>query len=211
MNKPLRIILFSLVSVLLAGCAPMSQPSRTPSHTTRMTEMQKKQMDEVLSRWGDENKRQNEALGERVYDKDFDVVFSAIVTSFSDIGFAVKNMERQSGYILAEGPCPMPAEQQRELNQAGCDEMNKAANLTGNLRRVPTVGGSTRSVTISLIRLGDHKTKAKMRIAVTSISGNSRSNYYSIYPPKLEAEYKLNWRALEKQIFLNENLDKPVK
>ena len=168
--------------------------------------MHKEQIDEVFSNWGEENKRQHQAFGERVYDKDFDRVFSAIVTSFSDLGLTVKNMERQSGYILADGPSPLPPEQLRPLAQAACDEINKVATRKWH----PVLNNGTRSITITVLRLDDHRVKVKMRNARTQIGGTG-TKYYQSYPPILEAEYQCVWRALEKQIFLDENLDKGSK
>jgi hypothetical protein len=168
------------------------------------TETSNKNVSALFSQWAQENERQNQALGERVYDKDFDVVFSAVVTSFSDIGFAVKNMERQSGYILAEGPNPVPESQLRPLAQRMCDELNKVSST----KWVPRLGNETKSATITVVRLGDHKTKLKMRIANTEIrAAANATRHYQTYPPSLEAEYQSMWRALEKQIFLDENLD----
>jgi len=191
MKRSLRILPPVLWSLLLASCIPLGSDS--------------KRVGDLFTQWGEEDARLNQALGERVYDKDFDVAFSAVVTSLSDMGFAVKNMERQSGYILAEGLQPLPKDQELKLGQMMCDEINKVSFQ----RWVPRLGNATKSVTISVLRLGDQKTKLKMRIANTAINGGANTTrYQEEYPPILQAEYQFIWRGLEKQIFLDENLDK---
>jgi len=178
--------------LLLAGCVVHTRP------VVAQPEMHQPQIDFLFSQWGEEDQRQNEALGERVYDKDFDLVFSAIVTGFSDIGFSVRNMERQSGYILAHGPSPIPDPEYRSLVQASCDEINKVATRTWH----PNPGRAAKSVTITLVRLDANKVKVKMRIA---------AGRFQDYPPLMRAEYQRLWQALERQIFLDENLDRVKK
>ena len=193
-----RILTCTLLSILLAGCGTTASQMKANNESFAA----------VCARWGEENHRQHQAFGERVYDKDFDSVFSAVVTAFSDSGLAVKNMERQSGYILAEGPSPLPASQARKLAQESCDEVNKVCSL----KYLPTPGNNTISVTITVILMGEHKAKMKMRIVNTDIHADPRAErHFESYPPTLEAEYQFIWRALEKQIFLDENLDKLKK
>jgi hypothetical protein len=189
-----------LWATLLASCAPVAPKPVAPNQV----ETHPERVQALHQQWGEEDARINEALGERVYDKDFDVVFSAAVTGLADIGFVVKNMERQSGYILAEGFGPIPPDQFKKLAQMGADELNKASSR----HWYPQVS-SSRAVTITMLRLGDQKTKVKMRIVRPQTSTNSNGNHFKdIYPAILQAEYQCCWQALEKQMFLDENLDK---
>ena len=181
-----------LVAVLfLTGCATVSGQSREKER-------------ELWAQYGEENARQHQALGERVYDKNFDLVFTAIVTAFADMGFSVKNMERQSGYILAEGPSPLPPDQEVALIQPMIDELNRVSPQTWTAQP----GNSTQAVTITILKLGKGNTKVKMRCVTIGVSGNYSTVYHAIYPPLLQAYYQTLWRGLEKQIFLDENLDK---
>ncbi|MGD1018328.1 MAG: hypothetical protein ABSA12_03305 [Verrucomicrobiia bacterium] len=198
MKTPVKILACVLWSALLAGCAGLLNPG---------AEQHPENVAALFTQWGEQDARLNEALGERVYDKDFDAVFSAAVTGLSDIGLAVKNMERQSGYILAEGPTPLPKDQYESLVLKSCAEINKVSSQ----HWTPQLGNATKSVTITVLRLGDHKTKVKMRDVVSEIHSGASNKYNDEYPPTLEAEYQSLWRALEKQIFLDENLDKQQK
>jgi hypothetical protein len=200
MKSFFRILACVLWATLLASCVPVTPrpvvPNRVETHPEQVLALH--------AQWGEEDARINEALGERVYDKDSDVVFSAAVTGLADNGFVVKNMERQSGYILAEGFGPIPPAQFKKLAQMGADELNKVSSRHWS----PQVS-SSRSVTITVLRLGDQKTKVKMRIVRPQTSTNSNGNYFKdIYPAILQAEYQCCWQALEKQMFLDENLDK---
>ena len=189
----LCVVIF-LSSLFITGCASTQGKSD-------------EKLRSLMSAWGEENKRQNAALGERTYDKDYDLVFTAVITAFADMGFSVKNMERQSGYILAEGPMPLSPEREAELGKEAVKEVNRVSPIT--YRVAP--GNATQAATMTIIRMGEKRTKVKMRIATVAIAGNSYAHYYSLYPPLLEAEYQKMWQGLEKQIFLDENLDKMNK
>ena len=158
---------------------------------------------ELWASWGEQNKRQNEALGLRIYDKKFDLVFSSIIIAMADTGFSVKNMERMSGYILAEGPVPLSAAEEARLGKGMIKELNRVSPYKWEL----TPGNAKHVVTITVLRMGNGQTKVKMRIAVADIKGNYKTTYSSIYPPILEEEYKIIWRAIDRQIFLDENMD----
>lgn len=189
----MRIITTAIAGVILVsmlcGCAVIMKNSKKER--------------QLFTAWGEENKRQNQAFGERVYDKDFDLVFTAVITGLADIGFSIRNMERQSGYILAEGPSPLSDE---ELNR-------HAEGMVQELNRVSagwyaTPGNAKKAATITVLRFGNGRTKVKMRISTADIKTNNASTIYSgTYPPILESEYKATWRALERQIFLDEHLD----
>lgn len=196
MKTPTGIFAYLLLAALFSGCVPTTTTYQPPQETSR------KQLAALSAQWEKEDARINEAFGERIYDKDPDVVFSAVVTGLANAGLAIKNMERQSGYILAEGPSPIPPDQFIKLEQPAVDEINKVSSR----KNYHANASGPRSVTITVIKFGVQKTKVKMRInRLLIISSGSNS---SIYPAVLQADYQCCWRALEGQIFLDENLDK---
>ena len=158
---------------------------------------------QLWTAWGEQNKRQNQALGERVYDKEFDLVFTAIITGLADIGFSIRNMERASGYILAEGPLPISIEEETRIGKSMVDELNSVSPRRWNV----TPGNAKHAATITVLRIGHGQTKVKIRISVAEVRGNFSTVYSAIYPPILEEEYKAVWRALERQVFLDEHMD----
>lgn len=185
------IALLSLILTLtLCGCATIMGKS-----------LDKEQ--QLFTTWGEQNKRQNQALGEQVYDKEFDLVFSAIITGLSDIGFSIRNMERVSGYVLAEGSLPIPIEEEARIGESMVQELNSVSPRRWNV----TPGNSKQAATITVLRVGNGQTKVKLRISTAEIRSNHSTVYSAIYPPILEETYKAIWRALERQIFLDENLD----
>jgi hypothetical protein len=188
-------VLFFWLS-MFSGCAVMSMVNSDAKDACE---------DAVFAKWGEENRRQNQALGERVYQRDFDLVFTACVTGLAHIGFSVKNMERQSGYLLTEGPDPVPLEEEKARAQGMVDELN-ACNPYGNTWH-PRTGANTYAVTVTLLRLKD-QTRVKLRIANVGIDGTFDEKRFQSYPPLLTIRYNTLWRAIEKQIFLDEHLDK---
>jgi len=181
-------VLVSILFLVLAGCAALRDENKVP---------------ELFAQWGEENKKQDLALGEKVYSKNYDQVFTSCITGLASVGLAVKNMERQSGYILAEGPTPIPLTKLKELSEAMVSEINKVSTK----RWYSRVGNSTDSATLTLLKMKENQTKVKMRIAVTNIKTQGTA-YHSSYPPLLAEKYSEVWRAIEKQMFMDEHLDK---
>lgn len=188
----MRIITTAIAGVILVsmlcGCSVIMKNSKKER--------------QLFTAWGEENKRQNQTFGERVYDKDFDLVFTAVITGLADIGFSIRNMERQSGYILAEGSSPLSDEERNRHAEAMVQELNR---VSAGWYAAP--GNAKKAATITVLRFGNGRTKIKMRISLADVKTNASSIYSGMYPPILEAEYRVTWRALERQIFLDEHLD----
>jgi hypothetical protein len=160
---------------------------------------------DLLAQWGSENEKQTLALGERIFDKNFDHVFTSCVTGMASAGLSVKNMERQSGYILAEGPDPVPLEKRIVLTQEMVDALNR---VSSGLSWSPSHGNSTLAVTLTLLKLKKNQTKVKMRISTVDLKSNAKNRYYSVYPPLYAEFYIRLWRVIEKQLFMDEHLDR---
>jgi len=187
----LRIIPMLFIVLFLTGCTALAKKDNEAFFV--ITDGHAKQ-----------NKQQNLSLGRKTYEKDFNKVFTAVITGLSDLGFSVKNMERQSGYILAEGPNPLSGDEQLTLATEFTAQLNKKMNY---FEYHPVVGKETYAITVQL-RKKKAATYVKMRVATLSIgqitTGHQAS---SIYPPTLSAIYKSIWMRIDRQIFLDEGLD----
>lgn len=189
--QKITIVLLNIILILsLYGCATIREKSIDKER-------------QLFTVWKEQNKRQNQAMGERVYNKQFDLVFTAIITGLADIGLPIRNMERMSGYILAEGPLPISVEEETRICETMVQELNSVSPRRWNL----TPGNAKHSATITILRVGNGQTKVKIRISVIDIRTTASTVYSAIYPPILEEEYKVVWRAIERQVFLDEHLD----
>lgn len=158
---------------------------------------------QLFAEWSQQNKKQNLSLGERVYDKKFDLIYTSIITGLSELGFSIKNTERLSGYILAEGPIPLSLDEETRLGEEMVKELNKISPKIWYV----TPGNSTHAVTITTKQINDNQVRVKIRISIIDIrtNGNYVSTSSSIYPPILEEEFRNVWDAIERQIFIDEN------
>jgi hypothetical protein len=144
-------------------------------------------------------------MGDRVFDKSFDEVFNGLVVSLANMESNVTNMERQSGYINASVPRLRP-ERQEQLKNAMLVEYCQANGYDPKLLQkqdewdtidVGAYAGITqqKTMTISLVKQSATQTKVKIRFANIN------------YPPELQEYYKVVWPAVDKQMFLDRNLD----
>ena len=159
------------------------------------------------------NARENitNALGDRDYDATFSRTFDSLVVAVSSMGISVKNMERRSGYISAQGLSLPPSVKNDIRNkiirdwatESGFDSSildqpfkNESYNRLSESHNITTQFlEMERSITFQLVRLDDENTRIKTRF----------SNVY--YPEELEFYYKQIWQEIDKQIFKDENIE----
>jgi hypothetical protein len=168
--------------------------------------------------WHDQRQKLALATGDRVFDKDFARVFDSLVQAVASLEIKVNNMERQSGYIAASGITLSPAEKSAMRNEAltewcrlnGIDPLildrpfvtaGTIRSLTVNSSRDEAMSrlGLGRSLTFQLVKMGTNQTKVKLRFSDVN------------YPREVDAYYKLVWQAVDKQIFVDKNIEGAVE
>lgn len=160
-------------------------------------------MNALSAQWKQDNERLANSLGERMFEKDRGLVFSAILVACANSGLPVKNTDRESGYVLAEGPLPLPADEAMRFAKQCAEDLTRAAG--GSWQALPN--NAFYSVTVTVAKIAPAKTRVRLRIAArTTQQAANISN--DIYPPIAEELYKMLWSRIEKEIFLQENLDK---
>ncbi|HOV33660.1 MAG TPA: hypothetical protein PLX23_09890 [Candidatus Hydrogenedens sp.] len=157
--------------------------------------------------WVEQREHIYQAMGDKIFDKDFDTVFNAAVTAFATLEVKVENMERISGYISGSG-LPISSELYTKLSREGLVEyckikgfdtslLEKKSKYEMDLDTGYSWGRYGTGITISLTKLGPSQTK--MKILFNGV----------YYPNILEECYKVIWQAIDKQIFLDKNLETP--
>jgi hypothetical protein len=165
--------------------------------------------DPDLESWHEQRQKMMMALGDRVFDHDFDEVFDGMIIALASLGCRVNNMERPSGYITASlpniGPARMAALQQEALveyvhakgyppsvlqKQAGFDvDPSVGANM------MMREGGS--GLTMTIAKQSATQTKVKLR-------------FDNVFFPKMAQEfYRVVWIGVDRQMFLDKALDAP--
>jgi hypothetical protein len=192
--RPRTIVVLVLIGLtaMLAGCATSGAKYEAAVKV-------------MFDEWSIKNRQQHLAHGEKVFDKPKDEVFSSIVTAFADLGYTVKNMERESGYILGEGDMAVPMTERQKLAQDMCDELNRIDKRPPPWK--PKVGNTTYAISATVMALSPQKTKVKLRIGSTEVRGAAAVNS-GTFPPLLDAHYAAIWRGIDRQIFLDQSLDK---
>ncbi len=156
--------------------------------------------------WHEQREQMALALGDRQFDQNFDRVFDSMTVALASVGSRVQNMERVSGYLTGSIP-ELPPAQLEALNR---DAMRQYAVAKGypasivdksnspydiNLDSSSIMNRMTGGLTLSMVRQGPELTKVKLRF----------DNVY--YPGLVDEYYKIVWRAVDKQMFLDKGLD----
>lgn len=211
-----RLALASLLALSLAGCAPSPGGGAMMMGTGGMPDMDRMQQksdlmqkmmgDPQVPAWYQEREKITLAMGDRVFDKDFERVFDSLTVALASLEANVNNMERTSGYITAAIPRLNP-ERAEQLRKQAMREFAKHHGYDPKLvdeKKGPydidldSMSGMQRigqAMTISLVKQSPTQTKVKIRFANVN------------YPAELTEYYKVVWPAIDKQIFLDKNVD----
>ena len=167
--------------------------------------MQKMMADPQVPGWYEQRERLAMAMGDKVFDKPFDRVFDSLTIALASMEANVNNMERQSGYITAAVPRlnPERAAQLRKAQQIevcqhlGYDPslLEKQGPYEIDLDSMSGMERMGQAMTISLVKQSPTQTKVKIRFSNVD------------YPAEVQELYKTVWPAVDKQIFLDKNVD----
>ena len=168
--------------------------------------------------WHDQRQKIALATGDRIFDQDFARVFDSLVQAASSLELKMGNMERTSGYVSASGISLAPSEakaMRREMATKWCElngfdpavfdrpmktsEMTQAGALVDLDGMMAKYEKAQRGLSFQLVKMGEKQTKVKLRF----------SDVY--YPAEVEAYYKLVWQAVDKQIFIDQNIEGGVE
>ena len=209
---------FPLASFVLvtcaAGCAPagggmsgmMGGGMPDADRTAKKQElMQDLMSDPQVPAWYTQREKLTMALGDRVFDKEFDRVFDSLTVALASLEANVNNMERTSGYITTGLPRlnPQRTEQLRKAmlvdycKHNGYDPklLEKQGPYDMDVDMFAGFSMKQQAMTISLVRQSPTQTKVKIRFANVN------------YPPEMQEYYKVVWPAIDKQIFLDRAVD----
>jgi hypothetical protein len=196
---------------LAGGCAPspgtmgMSGMPDMKRMEQKQELMQKLMSDPQIPPWYQGREKVTLAMGDRVFDKPFDRVFDSCTIALANLEANVNNMERQSGYITSAVPRLDPERQERLRDDAMVEYvryhkydpkiLEKQGAYDIDVDAYSSLGRMGQAMTISLVRQSENQTKVKIRFSNVN------------YPRELEEYYKTVWPAIDKQIFLDRNLD----
>lgn len=200
MKKSLCVV---TLLVLFAGCMSMPDLDRMRSQSRLMQHLMK---EPDIAEWYNQRERVVQAIGDRVFDKSFSRVFDSLTVAIASMGMTVDNMERESGYIVAHGQILPPAQNKQVRSEeltAWC--VAKGYNPSLLERRGKDyldpdmasgmMGRFGTTLTVSLVKQSKNQTKVKLRF----------NGIY--YPKKLEDCYRIVWPKLDKQIFVDKEID----
>ncbi len=202
MKKPNTAISALILCVLASGCTLDQTGTTQPQWQRQQAVTQQLLRQPDIPEWHAQREKVAEALGDRVFDKDFDRVFGSLTVALSSTGARVATMEKQSGFIsVTSARSLLPPDQIQQLAHQGAVEYCQYYKLAYDgiadtiWLQNASPNGSQASMTISLVKQSARQTKVKLRFAGAN------------YPPMLEELYKVVWPSLDKQIFMDQGTD----
>jgi len=134
--------------------------------------------------WYDERQKTALAIGDRVFDQDFNRVFDSLTLSVSSLELKVTSMERESGYIAASGITLPPTDAKAMRHDAvsdWCKQNGFDASVLDRQFRTSTYQQTSemmdmsgmmakydkmeKSLTFQLIKVSPTQTKVKLRFS----------------------------------------------
>ncbi len=142
------------------------------------------------------------SIGERTFDVDKSKLIKAFIATFSDKNIAVVNLDKEVGYLLAEGGGLLPPDKHKEIGMAIIKEQNEKTSVTWQY----TPGATTEVFTVNIYEQGENRTKAKVGISHKAMN-NTQAAYLEPIPIMLTALFEELWSGLEKSLFIQRNMD----
>ncbi len=217
-----RTVIAGAALGLLSGCFGVTE--MVNMQRDQETVMQRQKLNTKFANnpdtdaWYDARQKLALATGDRIFDRDFARVFDSLALAVATLELKVTNMERTSGYIAAGGITLPPSDarglrreavndwcRQNGFNPAILDvpmrsntynQMGDMLDFSGMMAKYDKM---QKGLTFQLVRMGDNQTKVKLRF----------SDVY--YPGEVEAYYKLVWQAVDKQLFVDQNIEGGVE
>ncbi len=168
--------------------------------------------------WNEQRKKMALATGDRIFESDFPRVFDSLTLAVATLELKLGTIERQSGLLTASGIELPPSESKamrREAVNEWCklndfdvsvldrdfksSQMKNASEMMDMSDMMSRYEKMQKSLTFQLVKMGDKQTKVKLRF----------SDVY--YPTELETYYKIVWQAVDKQIFVDKNVEGAVE
>ena len=217
-----RSLVAGVVIGALTGCFGVAEAINI--QRDKQTVMQRQKLNTKFANnpdtdaWYDARQKLALATGDRVFERDFARVFDSLALAVATLELKVANMERTSGYIAATG-ITLPPSDARGLRREAVNDWCRQNGFDPAILDVPlrsrTMGQMgdmldfsgmmakydkmQKTLTFQLVRMGDNQTKVKLRF----------SDVY--FPGEVEAYYKLVWQAVDKQLFVDQNIEGGVE
>ena len=157
-----------------------------------------------LNKISEEDRIENQqiflSMGERTFDIDKINLMKAFITTFTNKNIAVVNMDKEIGYLLAEGSGFLSPQKYKEVGMENVERLNERTGKYG-ARWTYTPGNDSQRFTINLFDKGKNRTTAKVGIS-NKVSGNQQIKQHELPPMMLTAIYEELWRELEKSLFI---------
>jgi hypothetical protein len=157
---------------------------------------------EEMNKIAQEDRIQNQqialSMGERTFDMEKLSLMKGFITAFTNKNIAVVNMDKEIGYLLAEGSGFLSPEKYKEVCQKNVDRLNER---TSGVSWRFTPGNEIYRFTVNIYSRDANRTIAKVGITL-QVLGNQPIKSHELPPFMLTAMYEELWRELEKSLFI---------
>lgn len=157
-----------------------------------------------LNKIAEEDRVENQhiflSMGERTFDVDKITLIKAFITTFTNKNIAVVNVDKEIGYLMAEGSGFLSPQKYKEIGMENVERLNERTSKYG-FRWEYTPGNDTQRFTVNLFDKGKNCTTAKVGIS-NQIIGNQQIKNHELPSMMLSAFYEELWRELEKSLFI---------
>ena len=182
----LRAIPFILVLILFSGCAGM-----------QIAALEKNQAEDIIK-----NKQTAMSVGQRTFDVSKKKLMKAFITAFSNRNLAVMNMDKELGFMVAEGGEFLDPTKVKKIGEERVMRLN-AKTFPGAF--VYLAGNYVLRITVNLFDKGKNRTLAKM--GFTSVTQGTYQHKYDGVPSEfLPVYYEEMWDEIEKSLFVQREI-----
>jgi hypothetical protein len=144
------------------------------------------------------------ALGQRTFDMPLKKIMKAFITAFTNKNLTVLNVDKEIGFMVAEGGEILDAAKVRKIAIEGRIARLKSALPSQAISYNP--GRYTMHSTVNFYEKGESQTLVKLGFS-TKINSSIKGDKFEGTPPELLAAwYEEMWAEVEKSIFIQREI-----
>ena len=148
--------------------------------------------------WRLENNRVQLAMGEKTFSAGKVEIIKAAITGFSDQNISILNIDKELGYVLAEGSGIITGAREKEI---AITKIHPEFQEATGIQPVYLPGNYRVRINLNIFERGK-ESLVKMRLSSVVSSAPGTPTAHQLHPDLIREHFKVLWEAIDKHLFM---------
>ena len=152
----------------------------------------------LYDRYRIENNRIQLAMGEKTFSAGKVEIIKAAITGFSDQNISILNIDKELGYVLAEGSGIITGAREKEI---AITKIHPEFQEATGIQPVYLPGNYRVRINLNIFERGK-ESLVKMRLSSVVSSAPGTPTAHQLHPDLIREHFKVLWEAIDKHLFM---------